>query len=324
MMAPADLDVVTIGSCFVELASPEPGVSVGEARSLLKYTSGAATIAALGMRRLGARVGVISKVGDDELGQGLIAHLDALGIDTSHIGKVAGQLTSVSLAWADGRGAKTFYFYRFPGYCDPMTAIGEADVDDDYLSRCRVFDFAESAIRKPDERRVAFYAAERARALGKTVVYACNLRKQAWGVSDDEIIAAQREAVRRADIALMNADEARFIAGASDARAAASSLRSLGDGEATRVVIATDGAGAIIVAEPAGVSEMPAFQVPVVYDIGAGDTFHAGYVAAHLRGLPPRDCARHAAAAAALKISTSADPDDLPTWEAVEAFVAAH
>ena len=55
------------------------------------------------MRRLGATVGVISKVGDDELGQGLIGHLIELGIDTSHIGKVAGQLTSVSLAWADGR-----------------------------------------------------------------------------------------------------------------------------------------------------------------------------------------------------------------------------
>ena len=320
MMA-ADVDVITIGSCFVELASPDPGVSLREARSLLKYTSGAATIAALGMRRLGATVGVISKVGDDELGQGLLDHLGELGIDTSHIGKVAGMLTSVSLAWADGRGAKTFYFYRFPGHCDPMTAIGETDVDDDYLGRCRIFDFAESAIRKPDERRVAFYAAARAGALGKTVVYACNLRRQAWGVADAEIVEAQRQAVRLADIALMNADEACFIAGDPDARAAASSLQATGDGKTHRVVVATRGAEPIIIAESTGVSEVAAFAVPVVYDIGAGDTFHAGYVAAHLRGLPPRDCARHAAAAAALKISTSANPDDLPTWGQVEGFL---
>ena len=96
-MAP-DLDVITIGACFVELASPEPGVSVGEARSLLKYTSGAGTIAALGMRRLGATVGIISKVGDDELGQGLLDHLGSVGIDTSHIGRVAGQLHATAFA----------------------------------------------------------------------------------------------------------------------------------------------------------------------------------------------------------------------------------
>ena len=48
---------------------------------------------------------------------------------------------------------------------------------------------------------------------------------------------------------------------------------------------------------------VPARRVPVVYDIGAGDAFHAGFVAAHLAGMSPTGAARFAADAAALRIS---------------------
>ena len=312
--------VITIGSCFVELGSPQPGVSVREARSLLKYASGAATIFAQGLRKLGIEVGIISKVGDDELGCGILDHLTSLGIDISQIGVVSGQLTPISLAWADGRGSKTFYFYRFPGHCDPLGELTRDDLREDYLAACRVFDFGEGSIRNQSEREVAFHAARMARRLGRAVVYAPNLRLQAWAVAPSEVAAIQREAVALCDLLLLNDEEARFIAETQDDGRAISALQQLGSDGCT--VVVTRGPGEITVAAGVTRVHLPSFAVPVVYDIGAGDTFHAGYVAAHLRGHDPADCARHAAAAAAIKISASASPDDLPTWEQVEQFLA--
>jgi sugar/nucleoside kinase (ribokinase family) len=51
-----------------------------------------------------------------------------------------------------------------------------------------------------------------------------------------------------------------------------------------------------------------------VYDIGAGDTFHAGLLAAHLSGMGPQAATRFASDAAALRISRDATRPN-PTFE---------
>ncbi len=54
----------------------------------------------------------------------------------------------------------------------------------------------------------------------------------------------------------------------------------------------------------------------MVYDIGAGDTFHAGLLAALLGGMSPAEAARFASAAAALRISRAATEPN-PTYDEV-------
>ena len=51
----------------------------------------------------------------------------------------------------------------------------------------------------------------------------------------------------------------------------------------------------------------------VVYDIGAGDTFHAAFLAHYTAGNDPYSSGRFAAQAAALKIQRPPTIDQLPT-----------
>ena len=74
---------------------------------------------------------------------------------------------------------------------------------------------------------------------------------------------------------------------------------------------------------------VPPYRVPVVYDVGAGDTFHGGLVAAALRHDIPAmgisewtEAVRFAAATAAIRVSTSADPHDLPGYAQVMQWMA--
>ena len=70
------------------------------------------------------------------------------------------------------------------------------------------------------------------------------------------------------------------------------------------------------------VREAPAFDVEVIYDIGAGDVFHAGFLAAWRAGSDPVLAARFAAAAAAIKISRPPESAHMPTRAETLAFSA--
>jgi fructokinase len=98
-----------------------------------------------------------------------------------------------------------------------------------------------------------------------------------------------------------------------------------------RVVVMTrGGAGEMVVCCGEESSAVSPYQVPVVYDVGAGDTFHAGLVAAAMQhDLPAMTCVdwreavRFAAATAAIRVSTSGNPHDLPSFPQVRQWMYA-
>lgn len=308
----AELDVLAIGTALVEMTPQKLGASLTQESNYEALPSGATTNFCLALARLGMTVSLATRVGDDELGGWLLAKLQEFGVDIAATHFVAGQLTPVSFCWMDGDGAKTFYFYRFPGHCDPMSCFAEQPLTDVELQRARLFDFSEATIRSEPLRSLSLETARRAKALGLQVCYGVNYRPGAWQEGPQGVARIQREALALADVAVMNREEAALILG--DEAWEAQELLALGP----KVVAVTDGSrGAHIVCD--GHAEfVPPCEVPVRYDIGAGDTFHAGLLAALLRGYEPVAAGQVAARAAALRISRAADMGSLPTWEEVE------
>ncbi len=367
----ASLDLVVIGSALVEITPAEMGRPLSEVEGMSPLPSGSAANFAIALAELGMKVGFISRVGDDELGEWLVRRLGERGLRTDFMRKVEGQMTPVSFAWMDQEGAKTFYFYRFPDFSDPMATLTEDEVDAAEVTAGRLFDFTEATIRNEPLRSAALRAAALAREAGREVCYAVNYRPASWrGQSEAEIVATQRRACAAADIVVMNEQEARLITGVAGGacppkpwrRRAPSpriGIRARGDppslklrrtdgaprhhpvGRASspprpmldvgspleqaakeiahlgpRLVIITSGEdGSLLLAE-GEMTHVPARQVEVAYDIGAGDAFHAGLLTAHLRGMSPSEAARFASDTAALRISRPASEPG-PTFEEV-------
>lgn len=88
-----------------------------------------------------------------------------------------------------------------------------------------------------------------------------------------------------------------------------------------QVVITRGSEGAVVVTRE-GKFETSAFRVPVVDTTGAGDCFHAAYMAAWLWGWPPEQAVRFANAAAALSVQHLGARGGLPTFQDVMAFLA--
>lgn len=314
--AAPELDVVVIGSALVEITPAEMGQSLAQVETMVPLPSGAAANFAGVLAGLGVRAALLARVGADELGEWLVRRLGERGIATEFVAPVPDQMTPVSFAWMDQDGAKTFFFYRFPGLCDPMGALTAAEIEPAQVAAGRLFDFTEATIRNEPLRSAALHAAELARAAGREVCYAMNYRPGSWrGQSEEQIIEVQRVACAHADLVLMNADEAALVTGVGDSGQAARAVAALGP----RIVLITNGERGSLVCAASTVTAVPARRVEVVYDIGAGDAFHAGFVAAHLSGMDAPRAARFASDAAALRISRPAFAPN-PTWDEVAAL----
>jgi len=315
-MTGADLDVLTLGMMMGEVAPPHAGEGFGDGRGLVLFPSGSMTIFALALARLGSRVGLLSRVGDDDLGRWMRERVEDAGIDIGGVASIAGQLTPLALASVDAMGNKSFSYYRFAGISDPLATLRAADVPDAALRRARVFDFGEASLRSPLMRAETLLLVQRARALGLAVCYTPNYRASAWGGGAVEAAHVQRQALALADVVLMNAEESELLSGCSDPNAAAQRIVALGP----PIVVITSGNQGAIVAMDRVVTSIPAVPVNVVFDIGAGDSFHAGFLAIWRPGGDPVDAARFASHTAALKISREPLPELLPTRDEVVAI----
>jgi sugar/nucleoside kinase (ribokinase family) len=313
-----DLDVLTVGMMMGEVAPPRAGAGFGDGRGLVLFPSGSATIFALALARLGSRVGLLSRVGDDDLGRWMREQVTAAGIDTAGVSAVRGQLTPLALASVDHDGAKSFAYYRFAGISDPLATLRADDVPDALLRRAQLFDFGEASLRSPVMRGETVNLAQRARGLGIATCYTPNYRAAAWSGGAAEAIEVQRQALALADMALMNREESTLLSGEADPAAAAQHIVDSGPA----VVVVTSGKDGAVVATASGVTRLPAVPVHVVFDIGAGDAFHAGFLAAWAPDGDPVAAARFASHAAALKIGREPMPELLPTRAEVLAAMA--
>src|SRR5919112_1833038 len=312
-MPDTELDVLTLGMMMGEVAPPRAGAGFGDGRGLVLFPSGSMTIFALALARLGSRVGLLSRIGDDDLGRWMRERVEDAGIDTGGTATVAGQLTPLALASVDAMGNKSFSYYRFAGISDPLATLRAADVDDTALLRARVFDFGEASLRSPVMRTETLLLAQRARDLGLAVCYTPNYRASAWSGGAVQAADVQRQALALADVVLMNAEESELLSGCSGSSAAAHRIAALGPS----VVVITSGSEGAIVAMDGTLTSVPAVPVDVVFDIGAGDSFHAGFLAIWRPGGDPIDAAHFATHTASLKIGREPLPELLPTREEV-------
>ena len=310
------LDVLALGSVMVEVTPKEAGADIAGGAELTALPGGASCNFASALAKLGVSVALATGAGDDEWGAWLRARLTALGIDASRVKTVEGQLSTVSFCWVDREGGKRFYFYRVAGHSDPIAELTVEDVCGGGFGGAHYFDFSEAAIRMPPLRDVALESARLAREAGLQVCYAVNYRPASWAEAPEDIVTVQRQAISAADVAVMNREEAELITGAETVEEALSMLGDLGP----RVVAVTAGEEGTVVAHGGGTEFVPARQVEVLYDVGAGDVFHAGLLAGLISGTDPVAATRFGSDAAALWITRPADISGLPTRAEVEAL----
>ena len=110
--AARDFDLLAMGRSSIDLYAHEIGRPITDVRSFDAYVGGCPTNVAVGTRRLGLRSALLTAVGDDQVGDFVVAFLDREGIETRFIPRKPGTRTSAVILTIQPPDKFPLTFYR--------------------------------------------------------------------------------------------------------------------------------------------------------------------------------------------------------------------
>ena len=306
-------DVACLGDLVMDLV-PEGGL-------LAPSPGGAPGNVAAGLAKLGRRVAMLAKVGDEGFGREIIATLSRYGVDTSGI--VADPLckTRLSVVTLSPEGERSFIFYKD----NPADAMLRAEeIDSTKIADARILHVGSLLLASPVAAEAQRHAMEVARRHGRLISADPNLRPSLWPDSAT-MIAACRELVASAQIVKLSEDELLTLSGEDSIDAA---VRKLWHPELRLLAVTKGAAGAVLFTAKHHVT-CDGYRVATIDTLAAGDAFMAALLSDFLDTGPDTEnearlalILRRACAAGALATTRKGAMASLPAAADIDRLLA--
>ena len=301
------LDIITFGEAMMLLVANRPG-PLEYAENFYKRTAGAETNVAIGLARLGLKVGWASRLGTDSMSRYLLNAIAGEGVDCSHVVCDPTQNAGFQFKGMVTDGSDPPVEYHRKGSAASRMRVD--DIDEAWLLSARhlhatgVFP-AISTTTLPAARKTM----DLMRTAGRSVSFDPNLRPSLW-VTPELMRASINDLATRADWVLPGLAEGRFLTGEDNPEGIARFYRQRGAG----LVIVKLGSEGAYFQNEVGDGYVPAFPVAEVVDtVGAGDGFAVGVISALLNGLSVPEAVRRGAWIGARAVQVLGDSEGLPT-----------
>jgi 5-dehydro-2-deoxygluconokinase len=330
MTGERSFDVISLGRATLDLYAQQLGARLEDATSFAKHLGGASAAIAFGCARLGLRVAMISRVGDDAAGRFVVETLAAEGCDVSHVAVDRERRTALMMLGIRDRDSLPQGLYR--DNCADL-AVDDSAADEAFIARGRALVVTGTQFSTASADRVSSLAVERARRHGVRTVLDIDYGPELWGLrgAGNEHVASRgatahlQSLVGRFDLVVGTRDEIQLAGGSDDLVQALRVLRGL---TTATVVVKLGAAGCAIIdgevpSRIDGTRILPGFAVDAVNGFGAGDGFLAGLLHGWLGGMAWRDAARQANACGALVCARHAAAAAMPTAAELAHFLAA-
>ena len=307
------LDVATLGESMVLFVPTRIGL-LRYAHQFERSIAGAESNTAIGLTKLGHSAGWISRVGDDEFGQYMLAFLRGEKVDVSRVKTDSQAPTGVFFKERRRSDSTRVYYYRAGS---AASRLQPRDLDEEYIANARYLHLTGiTPALGASCSETTVTAIRMAQKAGVPISFDPNLRLKLW--SAEEARRTFLEIIPEVQLLLTSAEEAALITGIQDPEAAALRLLEMGP---SKVVIKRGSEGATGVYDGGKVLHALPMDVAVVETVGAGDAFNAGFLSGELRGWDFAESLRLGNIMGALATTAPGDIEGLPDWDEVQSYL---
>ena len=306
------LDVCVVGEINLDLilyGLPKELVLDREllASGLALTLGSSSAIFAHNLATLGNGVGFISKTGGDALGKMALERLSAAGVDVSRVKQAAGRTATgltVVLPYLTQR-----YILTYPG---TMFELQYSDIDMGYVRSARHLHVSSFFLHRALRPRILDLFRQAKAAGLSTSLDTNDDPENKW---DRDLL----EVLKHVDIFFPNDREAKKAARTEDLSQAINVLAGL-----AKIVVVKRGASAAICRSGEEQCSLMPPSVKPVDDVGAGDSFAAGFIHKFLTGAKLEDCLAFANLAGAYSTTKEGGTEAFRDRAALNNFVRHH
>lgn len=303
-------ELLTFGETMA-LMMPAGNKGIEYSSELHNLFGGAESNVAIGVARLGGRVGWFGRLGKDPLGRMILKKIRGEGVDVSRAELTADAPTGLMMREVL-MGKTSVYYYRKNSAASRMTP---EHLDEGYIAQAKILHMTGITPALSDScKETAIAAMRMARKNGVKVSFDPNLRLKLWDLEEARTVLLSM--AEEADIFLPGLDELQLLYQTEDWNEIVAKLREL----PAEVSIVKGGDNETYVVTQDSITAVPYFRVEHVVDtVGAGDGFCAGFFTGLLKGYNYAEAVRIGNLVGSLVIQMEGDWEGIPTWEQVEA-----
>ena len=313
------LDIVLLGRAAIDLNPVDYYKTLDESTTFKKYLGGSPANIAVGMARLGKKVGFIGKVSDDQFGTFIENRFKQEGIDITHVTRAKnGEKLGLTFTEIKSETESSILMYR-EGVADLQLSV--EDISEDYIKNSKTLLISGTALAQSPSREAALKALSFAKRNNTKVIFDIDYRPYNWK-NTDEISIYYSMVAKEADVILGSREEVdlteRLIEeGRTDLQSAA-----YWHSKGVKIIVIKHGKeGSTAYTDDGNSYTIKSFPVKLLKSFGGGDGYASAFLYGLFEGWEIIDALEFGSASAAMLVASHACSEDMPDVESVKKFI---
>ena len=314
-----EFDIVLLGRAAIDLNPVDYYKPLYESTTFKKYLGGSPANIAVGMARLGKKVGFIGKVSDDQFGTFIENRFQQEGIDVTHVTRAKnGEKLGLTFTEIKSETESSILMYR-EGVADLQLSV--EDISEDYIKNSKALLISGTALAQSPSREAALKALAFAKRNGTKVIFDIDYRPYNWK-NTDEISIYYSMVAKEADVILGSREEVdlteRLIEeGRNDLQSAA-----YWHAQGVKIIVIKHGKeGSTAYTDDGNSYTIKSFPVKLLKSFGGGDGYASAFLYGLFEGWEIIDALEFGSASAAMLVASHACSEDMPDVESVKKFI---
>ncbi len=272
-LSSGEIDLLAVGEVVVDLISSEETGSFAGAENFRRYFGGSPANITMNLSMLGHKTSLISRVGNDGLGDYLCKRLEAKGVEITEVRMDKDKNTTLVLVTRSQESPE------FLAYRGADTNLSPEQVSPQKISDSKIIHLSGFSLTAPKGRLTIEKVINIARDKNRLISLDPNYRPQLWQ-GKEKGSRYIKKLLAMVDVVKPSLDDARFLFGEKSREAYIKDFHQAG----AKLVILTLGADGLLASTGSHQQHFPSLAREVIDTTGAGDAFWSGFYAGLLRG----------------------------------------
>lgn len=316
-------DLVLIGRATIDFNPNEMNRTLDKVKTFSMYLGGSPGNMAVGVNKLGKKVGFIGCVSNDQFGDFIVNYFENIGVDTSQITRAKnGENLGLTFTEIKSPTESSILMYRNQA-ADLM--IAPEDISEEYIADSKILLISGTALAASPSREACLLAVRYAKKHGVKVIFDVDYREYTWK-SMEEISVYYSIVAAQADIIIGSREEIDLTEGIpADSGIADHTLAEKYIAQGAKIVVIKHGKrGSIGYTADKQAFKVDSYRVKLLKSFGGGDAYGSAFIYGLLEGWPVEEALRHGTAHAAMVVASHSCSDAMQTVEQIKAFMEEH